>query len=75
MHEGEEVEELSLKVRYTAAVRGVQTIQREEGIGGDVVGWCSRHVVQEGELMKMTSIADGIYIRCEADVEMVHRID
>ena len=74
MHEGEEVEELSLKVGYTAAAQGVQTIWCEKGIGADAVGWCSGQVVQEGRLMKMISTASGICVWCEADVEMMPRI-
>ena len=38
-------------------------------------GALSGHVVQEGRLMKMTSIADGICMWCQVDVEMIHRID
>ena len=75
MHEGEEVNELSLKVGCTAAARGVQTIQCEEGIGADPGGWRRGQVVQEDRLMKMTSTADGICMWGEANVEMMHWID
>ena len=75
MHEGEEVEELSLKVGYTAAAQGVWTIWCKEGVGADAVGWHSGKVVQKGGLMKIVSTTGGICMWCEADVETMHRTD
>ena len=68
---------MSLKVGYTAVAWLVQTISREEGVGADAVGWRAQRTCCAGRyrLMEMTSIADGICMWCQVDVEMIHRID